>query len=127
MVHRDIKSENVFRTSSGQWKLGDFGSALRLGDEKALNRQPWKLEGTFSFAPPEYIMIWNGFTRRDLFNATSFKVCLVVSSFAVSCAFLCRSKSRMLLLGAALPWVHPPKACTLSQFIGQVHQNAVNL
>eukprot|EP00877_Chromochloris_zofingiensis_P005481 jgi/Chrzof1/14934/Cz09g21100.t1 len=74
VVHRDIKSENVFRTSSGQWKLGDFGSALRLGDEKALNRQPWKLEGTFSFAPPEYIMIWNGFTRRDLFNATSFKL-----------------------------------------------------
>lgn len=39
IVHRDIKSENVFRTECGTWKLGDFGSALRLGDSKTLERQ----------------------------------------------------------------------------------------
>jgi serine/threonine protein kinase len=39
VVHRDIKSENVFRTACGIWKLGDFGSALRLGDERLLARQ----------------------------------------------------------------------------------------
>jgi len=39
IVHRDIKSENVFRTDCGTWKLGDFGSALRLGDTRTLERQ----------------------------------------------------------------------------------------
>lgn len=39
IVHRDIKSENVFRTASGAWKLGDFGSSLRIGDERLLNKQ----------------------------------------------------------------------------------------
>ena len=39
IVHRDIKSENVFRTDCGTWKLGDFGSALKLGDARTLERQ----------------------------------------------------------------------------------------
>jgi len=73
-VHRDIKSENVFRTASGVWKLGDFGSSLRIGDERILNKQVLKLEGTFSFAPPEYISIWNAFNKQQLLSATSFKV-----------------------------------------------------
>jgi serine/threonine protein kinase len=38
-VHRDIKSENVFRTAGGAWKLGDFGSSLRIGDERLLSKQ----------------------------------------------------------------------------------------
>jgi hypothetical protein len=74
VVHRDVKSENVFRTSSGLWKLGDFGSAMRLGHERVINKQPLKLEGTLSFAPPEYVAIWNGFSKQQLLGATSFKV-----------------------------------------------------
>ena len=74
IVHRDIKSENVFRTVSGAWKLGDFGSSLRIGDERLLNKQVVKLEGTFSFAAPEYISIWDEFTRPQLVQATTFKV-----------------------------------------------------
>jgi serine/threonine protein kinase len=165
IVHRDIKSENVFRTASGAWKLGDFGSSLRIGDERLLNKQVcwqihqtkllpvldpnmllatqglhdmpcttsaagacptlprisqllstpeqlclllstnittapvpdthtppfWrppsppplppaahpqviKLEGTYSFAAPEYIQIWDSFTRQELLSATTFKV-----------------------------------------------------
>ena len=35
IVHRDVKSENVFRSTCGTWKLGDFGSSLRLGDRWA--------------------------------------------------------------------------------------------
>lgn len=74
IVHRDIKSENVFRTASGVWKLGDFGSSLRVGDERLLARQVLKLEGTFSFAAPEYISIWSAFTKAQLTAATSFKL-----------------------------------------------------
>ncbi|KIY93082.1 hypothetical protein MNEG_14882 [Monoraphidium neglectum] len=33
-----------------------------------------KLEGTFSFAPPEYVRIWKGFQRSQLVEATSFKL-----------------------------------------------------
>lgn len=75
VVHRDVKSENVFRcAASGGWKLGDFGSALRLGDGRQMARQPLKLEGTFSFAPPEYVAIWDRFTRAELLDATSFRL-----------------------------------------------------
>jgi serine/threonine protein kinase len=74
IVHRDIKSENVFRTASGAWKLGDFGSSLRIGDDRLLAKQVVKLEGTFSFAPPEYISIWDSFTKPQLLAATTFKV-----------------------------------------------------
>lgn len=74
IVHRDIKSENVFRTASGVWKLGDFGSSLRIGDKRVLDKQTIKLEGTYSFAAPEYIAIWNGFHRTQLLEATTFKV-----------------------------------------------------
>lgn len=64
----------MFRTASGVWKLGDFGSSLRVGDERLLARQVLKLEGTFSFAAPEYISIWSAFTKAQLTAATSFKV-----------------------------------------------------
>lgn len=74
IVHRDIKSENVFRSACGAWKLGDFGSSLRIGDERLLNKQVVKLEGTFSFAAPEYISIWDSFTKPQLLAATTFKV-----------------------------------------------------
>lgn len=74
IVHRDIKSENVFRTVSGAWKLGDFGSSLRIGDDRLLNKQVLKLEGTFSFAAPEYINIWDSFTKQQLVQGTTFKV-----------------------------------------------------
>lgn len=74
IVHRDIKSENVFRTANGVWKLGDFGSSLRINDKRSLEKQVVKLEGTFSFAAPEYITIWSAFTRLQLLDATSFKL-----------------------------------------------------
>lgn len=36
--------------------------------------QVLKLEGTFSFAAPEYVRIWKGFQKSQLIEATSFKV-----------------------------------------------------
>lgn len=37
--------------------------------------QVLKLEGTFSFAAPEYISIWDSFTKPQLVAATTLKVC----------------------------------------------------
>lgn len=40
----------------------------------APHTQVLKLEGTFSFAAPEYIAIWNSFNKQQLVAATTFKV-----------------------------------------------------
>eukprot|EP00879_Flechtneria_rotunda_P012413 GHRR01012962.1.p1 GENE.GHRR01012962.1~~GHRR01012962.1.p1 ORF type:complete len:286 (+),score=79.30 GHRR01012962.1:885-1742(+) len=83
IVHRDIKSENVFRTATGVWKVGDLGSSLRIGDERTVHKQVLKLEGTFSFAAPEYISIWSGFNKHQLLAATSYKLdCWSVGALA---------------------------------------------
>lgn len=73
IVHRDVKSENVFRAGH-VWKLGDFGSCLRIGDKRVFDKQVTKLEGTFSFAAPEYVAIWNAFNKTQLIEATTYKV-----------------------------------------------------
>eukprot|EP00878_Enallax_costatus_P016006 GHUV01016782.1.p1 GENE.GHUV01016782.1~~GHUV01016782.1.p1 ORF type:complete len:346 (+),score=64.24 GHUV01016782.1:534-1571(+) len=73
IVHRDVKSENVFRAGR-VWKLGDFGSCLRIGDKRVFDKQVTKLEGTFSFAAPEYVAIWSAFNRAQLIEATSYKL-----------------------------------------------------
>lgn len=71
IAHRDIKPENVFHTADGVWKLGDFGSAVWL---ERLDKRPLKLEGTFSFAAPEYVALWDKCTSSQLQAATTKKV-----------------------------------------------------
>jgi calcium-dependent protein kinase len=53
IVHRDIKPENVFITKDRQVKLGDFGCADVLNQEKTLKGQA----GTLTYMAPE---IFNG-------------------------------------------------------------------
>nr|XP_045010710.1 serine/threonine-protein kinase Nek3 [Jaculus jaculus]XP_045010711.1 serine/threonine-protein kinase Nek3 [Jaculus jaculus] len=52
VLHRDIKSKNVFLTSSGTLKLGDFGSARLLSNPMAF---ACTYVGTPYYVPPE---IW---------------------------------------------------------------------
>lgn len=52
VLHRDIKSKNIFLTQHGQIKLGDFGSARLLTSPKAL---ACTYVGTPYYVPPE---IW---------------------------------------------------------------------
>lgn len=60
IVHRDVKSENIYRTAEGGWKLGDFGSAVEV--EALEEGQPLQPEGTLSYSAPEYLSLWSKVT-----------------------------------------------------------------
>ncbi|MBQ0000607.1 MAG: serine/threonine protein kinase [Clostridiales bacterium] len=49
VIHRDIKSENIFRAEDGRFKLGDFGIARQM--ERTMSALSKK--GTFSYMAPE--------------------------------------------------------------------------
>jgi serine/threonine-protein kinase len=50
IIHRDLKPENILIDRYRRWRIGDFGIAYALGDEKAGS------SGTPSFAAPEQLL-----------------------------------------------------------------------
>ncbi|WP_082821120.1 protein kinase domain-containing protein [Gemmatimonas phototrophica] len=50
IIHRDLKPENILIDRYRRWRIGDFGIAYALGDEKA------GTSGTPSFAAPEQLL-----------------------------------------------------------------------
>jgi len=69
VLHRDIKSKNIFLTQNGKVKLGDFGSARLLSSPMAF---ACTYVGTPYYVPPE---IWENMPYNNKsFRQTAGKV-----------------------------------------------------
>ena len=90
-MHRDVKTENIYRTDEGHWKLGDFGSALEV--EALEEGQALHPEGTLSYSAPEYVQLWRQSTFSAVKACTGPQAsspprgggCIVCGSRVVSC------------------------------------------
>eukprot|EP00111_Clytia_hemisphaerica_P003243 TCONS_00009253-protein len=61
VVHRDIKGANIFLSSSGLIKIGDFGSAVKLKDPMCTTQgEVFNTRGTAAFMAPEVITLDKG-------------------------------------------------------------------
>ena len=64
MVHRDIKPQNIFVNNTGDYKLGDYGTARALNSEAtAMSRK-----GTFNYMSPEIYNNQAADIRVDIYS-----------------------------------------------------------
>ena len=64
MVHRDIKPQNIFVNNTGDYKLGDYGTARALNSEAtAMSRK-----GTFNYMAPEIYNNQAADIRVDIYS-----------------------------------------------------------
>src|SRR5579871_431377 len=66
IVHRDLKTGNVWLTSDGTAKIGDFGLAVAL--DKTRLTQAGMMVGTVSYMPPEQALGGEVTPRSDLYS-----------------------------------------------------------
>ena len=66
IVHRDLKPGNVWLTSDGIAKIGDFGLAVALGRSRLTAEG--MMEGTVSYMPPEQAMGGEVTPQSDLYS-----------------------------------------------------------
>jgi serine/threonine-protein kinase len=53
VVHRDVKSANVFVARTGAVKIGDFGIAKAVGQARAVRTELGEVKGTAAYMSPE--------------------------------------------------------------------------
>ena len=64
MVHRDVKPQNIFVNNTGDYKLGDYGTARALNSEAtAMSRK-----GTFNYMAPEIYNNQAADIRVDIYS-----------------------------------------------------------
>ena len=66
IVHRDLKPGNVWLTSEGVAKIGDFGLAVAEGRSRLT--QHGMMVGTFAYMPPEQALGGEATPRSDLYS-----------------------------------------------------------
>ena len=65
ILHRDLKSQNIFCTSNGFLKLGDFGIARVLSNTRSKAKSK---KGTPYYLPPEMIHGKNYGLKSDIWS-----------------------------------------------------------
>uniref|UniRef100_A0A5B7CB56 non-specific serine/threonine protein kinase n=1 Tax=Davidia involucrata TaxID=16924 RepID=A0A5B7CB56_DAVIN len=68
IIHRDIKSDNILFDSNWNAKLGDFGLAVRQGDESDRVDSLSRPAGTIGYLDPCYTTPGKLSTRNDVFS-----------------------------------------------------------
>ncbi|CAH6787118.1 Nek3 [Phodopus roborovskii] len=99
VLHRDIKSKNVFLTQSGKVKLGDFGSARLLSSPMAF---ACTYVGTPYYVPPE---IWENLPYNNKSDIWSLG-CILYELCALKHPFQANSWKNLILKICQGP-IHP--------------------
>lgn len=64
VIHRDIKTDNIFIDKNGNFKLGDFGVARQL----ERTRSTMSRKGTYSYMAPEVVINGKYDNRADIYS-----------------------------------------------------------
>ncbi|HTE55440.1 MAG TPA: serine/threonine-protein kinase [Kofleriaceae bacterium] len=67
LVHRDVKSANVFISKGGEVKVGDFGIARIAGDMRLAKTEIGEVKGTPAYMAPEHRIGQDVDRRADLY------------------------------------------------------------
>ncbi|MDY2728000.1 MAG: protein kinase [Candidatus Onthovivens sp.] len=68
IVHRDIKSSNIYIESDGSIKLGDFGISILLNSDMNINENS-KVMGTAQYLAPELVQGGKASFQSDIYSA----------------------------------------------------------
>ncbi|XP_077608713.1 serine/threonine-protein kinase Nek3 isoform X1 [Crocuta crocuta] len=115
VLHRDIKSKNIFLTQNGKVKLGDFGSARLLSSPMAF---ACTYVGTPYYVPPE---IWENMPYNNKSDIWSLG-CILYELCTLKHPFQANSWKSLILKicqGSLRP-LPPQYSCELQQLIKQM-------